>query len=107
MKVVGLMSTKTMRAPMTAKAFAEDTKVNDGTITWSPASKSSSNAESSRAAVQDVVRSTDAPSWISLSCFEARAVKGPSPERRAEENASATNSNWFGATVARLKGIMS
>ena len=58
LSVSALMSTNTGRAPRSTKAFAEDTNVNDGMMTSSPGSMSSSSAAISRAAVHDCVSST-------------------------------------------------
>ena len=54
------MSQKRMRAPSRTKASAVEVNVNDGTITVSPGSRSSSIADSSSAAVHEVVSSTSA-----------------------------------------------
>lgn len=53
--VLGLISTKTNLAPLRAKAFAEETKVNEGRITSSLDFISIVNAANSRAEVQLVV----------------------------------------------------
>ena len=58
--VRGSMSQKRMRAPWRTKASAVEVNVNDGTITVSPGPRSSSIADSSSAAVHDVVSSTSA-----------------------------------------------
>ena len=51
--VSGRMSTNTGRAPRSTKALAVETKVNDGTITSSPGSRSSSSAAISSACVHE------------------------------------------------------
>ena len=102
----GRMSTKTVRAPRSANAFAVDTNVNDGTMTSSPGCMSSSSAAISSACVHDVVSSTVAPWCTSHNSDAARLVMTPSPDRWPEAKASATRSSWPGAIVGRLNGII-
>lgn len=59
--VAGSLSTKTMRAPVSATALAVETKVNDGMITSSPGPRFNSSAAISSAAVQEWVSSTSLP----------------------------------------------
>ena len=63
------------RRPARAKASAVVVNVNDGTITVSPGPRSSSIAESSRAAVHEVVISTSAAPVCSASSAAARAAR--------------------------------
>jgi hypothetical protein len=71
-RVRGSMSEKRMRAPSRTKASAVEVKVNDGTITVSPGRRSRSIADSSSAAVHEVVSSTsEAPvsAWRTSRAF--------------------------------------
>ena len=85
----GRMSTNTGTAPRSAYAFAVETKVNDGMITSSPGSRSSSSAVISSACVQEVVSSEPTPPVSLVSSSVARAVNGPSPTTEPEEK------DWF------------
>ena len=71
------MSQKTSSAPRLAKASALVENVNEGTTTVSPGWRSRSIADSSSAAVQEVVSMT---SWAPESSWRmaaARLLKGP------------------------------
>ncbi len=58
LSVSGRMSTNTGMAPLSANAFAVETKVKDGMITSSPGFRSHRSAAISSAAVHDGVIST-------------------------------------------------
>ena len=87
-RVSGRMSANTGVAPRSTYAFIDETKVNEGTITSSPARTSSSSADISSAAVHDVVRRALATPNDSSRQLWQRLVKGPSPERRLLVSAS-------------------
>ena len=74
------MSQKISRAPRAAKARALVEKVNDGTITVSPGWRSSRSADSSRAAVQEVVSMTSWAPESACRTSRARALNGPDDE---------------------------
>ena len=74
------MSQKTSPAPWRANASAVVVKVKEGTMTVSPGSRSSSIAESSRAAVHEVVSSTSSAPVCSARSAVARSVKFPPEE---------------------------
>ena len=71
------MSQKTRPAPWRANASAVVVKVNDGTITVSPGPRSSSIADSSRAAVHEVVSSTSSAPVSSASSAAVRCANAP------------------------------
>jgi hypothetical protein len=76
-RVRGSMSQKTRPAPWRANASPVLVKVKDGTITVSPSSRSSSIADSSRAAVHDVVISTSAEPVSARRIAAARRANSP------------------------------
>src|SRR5215468_12127636 len=82
-----------------------ETKVNDGTITSSPGSKSKSNAVISSAWVHEVVSSAArVPRAVSKSARHLR-VNAPSPEIWPAESACQMYSNSLPVSEGRLKGI--
>ncbi len=81
LSVSARMSTNTGTAPRSTNAFAVDTNVNDGMMTSSPGSRSSSSADISSAAVHEWVRSARRVPVVVSSQALQRFVKGPSPER--------------------------
>ena len=95
-RVSSRMSTNTGTAPRSKNALTVETKVNDGTITSSPGSRSSSSADISSAWVHEVVSRQLPPPTRARSSSAARAVKGPSPEVAPEARDASMFSISFG-----------
>ena len=100
-----MMSQKRSLAPWRAKAVAVDVKVNDGTITTSPGSMSSSMADISSASVHDVVSSTSTASCQSRRMSCARALNSPLLAAWPDAMAFSMLAISWPTSPGRLKGM--
>ena len=100
------MSAKTGRAPTRRMALAVETKVKDGQTTSAPGPMPRAISASSRACVQEVVRSTRCPASSADSRSSTRWPKGPFPatrpaRARPTDSASAESNQVSHSAMAR------
>ncbi len=105
-RVSGRQSAKIGVNPCIANAFAVDTKVNEGTITSSPGRASSSSADISSAAVQELVRSAGCAPVSSRRRVSQPCVHGPLPDSLPLPNDVGHAAGCAsGISVGRLNGM--